>query len=59
MKLIIHRQSPIFVLLTNDDDDEKRCLFATQIIEHNAYSLLIRVDNGLFLSSSPIWALVK
>ena len=48
MKLIIHRQSPIFVLLTNDDDDEKRCLFATQIIEHNAHSLLIRVDNTAF-----------
>ena len=30
------------------DDDEKRCLFTTQIIEHTAYSLLIRVDNGLF-----------
>ena len=32
----------------DDDDDEKRCLFTTQIIEHNAHSLLIRVDNGLF-----------
>ena len=26
----------------------KRYLFATQIIEHSAHSLLIRVDNGLF-----------
>ena len=37
----------------------KRYLFATQIIEHSAHSLLIRVDNGLFLNSGPIWAHVK
>ena len=30
----------------------KSYLFATQIIEHNAHSLLIRVDNGLFLQCS-------
>ena len=28
-------------------DDERRYLFATQIIEHNAYSLIIRVIKGL------------
>ena len=40
------------------DDDEKRCLFATQIIEHTAYSLLIRVDNG-FKMWTRYWVLVK
>ena len=29
----------------DDDDDEKSC-FTTQIIEHNAYSILIRVIYG-------------
>ena len=36
----------------------KRCLFTTQIMEHTAYSLLIRVDNGLEMWAR-FWALVK
>ena len=31
--------------LSYDDDDEKRYLFTTQIIEHTAYSLLIRTKS--------------
>ena len=29
------------------DDDDEKCLFATQIIEHTGHSLLIRVIHGL------------
>ena len=40
----------------------KRSLFTTQIFEHTAYSLLIRVDNGFFLFFfiwTRFWVLVK